>query len=83
MRGSFVNREFKMEKIRNPEVLIGFIMGLAGGVLGNIFVTAMYRFMDGVAKGYNGWTMLLSGLGSLGAMSLALHIAMKQMQNKP
>jgi len=37
----------------------GIIIGLAGGVFGNIFVTSMYRIIDGNTEGHNVLTFLV------------------------
>ena len=37
----------------------GTIIAIAGGIFGNIFVTSMYRVVDGNPKGYNLLTLIV------------------------
>ncbi|MFH1802064.1 MAG: hypothetical protein ABH864_01275 [archaeon] len=54
----------------------GAAFGLAGGVFGNLFVNAMYRWIDGEPRGSNFLTFLI-GLTGLSAIFYKLFKKMK------
>ncbi len=47
-------KKYKFQTFTGDQKLIfGVVLGLLGGLMGNILVTSMYRMIDGVQAGYN------------------------------
>jgi len=47
------------QEINYKYFIAGTIIAIAGGIFGNIFVTSMYRVVDGNPKGYNLLTLIV------------------------
>lgn len=52
-----------MKEHKNEGMGLGIIIGLAGGVMGSILVTSMYRFIDGAERGLNELTFYTAAAG--------------------
>ena len=53
----------KKEKINYAFFIVGLIVGIAGGIFGNILVTSMYRIIDQNPKGHNDITLIFGIIG--------------------
>ncbi len=53
----------KQEKMNYKYFIAGTIIAIAGGIFGNMFVTSMYRVIDGNPRGHNLLTVILGFVG--------------------
>ena len=53
-----------MKKLyKDKGLIVGIIIGLAGGVFGNLLVTSMYRMIDKIPHGKNTLTFFVGLIG--------------------
>lgn len=69
-----------MKKL-SEEFFIGILVGLCGGILGDLFVTSLYRIIDKTPGGYNELTFVIALISLITVIWLSLRIWKNIKQN--
>ena len=68
-----VKIESKQEEMNYKYFIAGTIIAIAGGIFGNIFVTSIFRVVDGNPKGHNLITLIVGFVGFILILLIAFN----------